>query len=295
LKLVTKARTSANAQDEALQRGKHLRPVTLITGGSEGIGLELAHCFAAQGQDIILIARDEARLHQAANTVADDRAARSQKTIKIIPLALDLTKAGALAEIDKALKAHGAYADIVVNNAGIGLSGGFAAKSTDDLEALLKLNITAVTELMRHVLPGMISRGRGGILNVASLGGLIPGPFQAAYYASKAYVISLSEATHAEVRYSGVRICALAPGPVRTHFHDRIGSQNDFYYRFLPVLSARRVAKAGYRGYLWRRTVIVPGIMNKIMAICLRVLPHTIVIPVISLLLRPRNLESKDA
>ncbi len=271
------------------------RPVTIITGGSEGIGFELARCFAARGQDIIVIARDEDKLREAAKALKSKLAADGNAQIDISPLPLDLTAPTALAQLDAALAARGAYADIVINNAGIGLSGEFTSHNPDEIETLLQLNINVLTRLMRHVLPGMTKRGRGGVLNVASLGGFGPGPYQAAYYASKAYVISLSEATNAELRHSGVRICALAPGPVRTHFHAQMGSQNDFYYRFLPVLSARRVAKAGYLGFMWRKAVIVPGIMNNLLALSLRLTPHPIVLPIMGLLLRPRQTGRKDA
>ena len=114
---------------------------------------------------------------------------------------------------------------------------------------LLDLNVRALTALTRHFLDGMRVRGRGGILNVASLGGYTPGPYQAAYYASKAYVLSLTEAMAAETAGEGVRVCALAPGPVDTGFHARMGAEGAFYRYLLPPASAEAVARAGYRGF----------------------------------------------
>ncbi len=135
----------------------------------------------------------------------------------------DVTATDAIATIEAALAAHGAYADVLVNSAGIGLSGPFHAHAPEDVVRLIDLNVRALTQLTRHFLPGMRVRGRGGILNVASLGGYTPGPNQAAYYASKAYVLSLTEAIAAETAGEGVRVCALAPGPVNTAFHARMG------------------------------------------------------------------------
>jgi short-subunit dehydrogenase len=142
---------------------------------------------------------------------------------------------------------------------------------------------------MRHYLPGMRLRGRGGLLNLASLGGYTPGPYQAAYYASKAYVISLTEAIAAETAGEGVRACALAPGPVDTAWHERAGAETALYRSLVPPASAASVARAGYLGYLLGLRVVVPGLLNPFLALALKLLPHRLMVPFIAWLLKPRT------
>ena len=196
-----------------------LKPMVVVTGGSEGIGFELARRFAAAGSDVLLVARSAEVLEQAAAQI------RAECKVNAVTLAADLTAPGTVAAIEEALASQGAYADVLVNNAGIGLSGPFHTHAPDAVLRLLDLNVRALTQLTHHFLPGMRTRGRGGILNVASLGGYAPGPNQGAYYASKAYVLSLTEAIAAETAGEGVRVCALAPGPVNTRFHARMGAE----------------------------------------------------------------------
>lgn len=260
-----------------------LNPMVVVTGGSEGIGLELARRFASAGSDVMLVARRPEVLAQAVAHI------QAETKAKAVALPLDLTAADAVAHIETALAAHGAYADVLVNNAGIGLAGPFHAHSEADVLRLLDLNVRALTQLTRHFLPGMRVRGRGGILNLASLGGYTPGPNQAAYYASKAYVLSLTEAIAAETAGEGVRISALAPGPVNTRWHEKAGAESAFYRSFVPPASARSVAWAGYLGYRLGLRVTIPGLVNPLMAVAMRVLPHRIVIPIVGLLLRPRK------
>lgn len=260
-----------------------LAPFTIVTGGSEGIGLALASRFAAAGHSILLIGRRQTELAQAAAKI------RSQVHVEVATLALDVTTAEAPAAIDRKLSEIDGYAHILINNAGVGLSGPFVDQPRDDLATLLDLNVGALTRLMRHVLPGMRARGCGGVLNVASLGGYAPGPWQAAYYASKAYVLSLSEAVAYEVAADGVRICAVAPGPVDTGFHRRMRAESAFYRRLLPPLQPGTVAAWAYFGLKMGSRVIVPGVINAILALALRILPHRIVIPIVSWLLRRRE------
>jgi short-subunit dehydrogenase len=267
----------------ALAAFEGLRPVTVVTGGSEGIGFELARRFALAGDGVMLIARRPDPLARAAADI------RAEAKVDVIVLPLDITDIDAVAKIEAALASHGAYADVVVNNAGIGLSGPFHAHASADVLQLVDLNVRALTRLTHHFLPGMRMRGRGGILNVASIGGYAPGPNQAAYYASKAYVLSLSEAIAAETAGEGVRVCALAPGPVNTRWHEKAGAQNAFYRSFVPPASARSVAWAGYVGFRLGLRVTVPGLVNPFMALAMRIMPHRIVIPIIGMLLRPRK------
>jgi short-subunit dehydrogenase len=267
----------------ALAAFEGLRPVAVVTGGSEGIGYELARRFASAGNDVMLVARRLEPLEQAAAQI------RAETKAAVSVLSLDVTVPDAVAKIEAALQSEGAYADILVNNAGIGLAGPFHAHSDADVLRLVDLNVRALTRLTHHFLPGMRVRGRGGILNVASIGGFAPGPNQAAYYASKAYVLSLTEAIAAETAGEGVRVCALAPGPVNTRWHEKAGAQSAFYRSFVPPASARSVAWAGYLGYVLGLRVTIPGLVNPIMAVAMRIMPHRIVIPIIGVLLRPRK------
>lgn len=258
-----------------------LRPMVVVTGGSEGIGYALARRFAAAGNDVMLLARRAEPLQRAAAAI------HAEFKVTAIAVPVDVTAPDAIATVDAALAADRAYADVLVNSAGIGLAGPFHAQAPEDVIRLVDLNVRALTAFTRHYLAGMRARGRGGILNVASLGGLTPGPYQAAYYASKAYVISLTEAIAAETVGEGVRLTALAPGPVRTQWHDRAGAGGAFYRYLLPA-TARSVARDGYRGYLLGLRVVVPGLLSPFLALALRIMPHRITMPIVRWLLRPR-------
>jgi short-subunit dehydrogenase len=267
--------------EAALAAYTGLRPMVVVTGGSEGVGYALARRFAAAGSDVMLVARRPEPLQHAVAAI------RADLKVEAVAVAADVTEPDVIATIDRALTGHHAYADVLVNSAGIGLAGPFHAQAPDDVMRLVDLNIRALTALTRHYLDGMRKRGRGGILNLASLGGYTPGPYQAAYYASKAYVISLTEAIAAETAGEGVRLCVLAPGPVRTAWHDRAGAGAAFYRYLLPS-SAASVARAGHLGYTLGLRVVVPGLVSPFLALALRLVPHTITIPIVRWLLKPR-------
>jgi short-subunit dehydrogenase len=265
----------------ALAAYEGLKPMVVITGASEGIGYALARRFAAAGHDLVLVARRPEPLEQAAGRI------RVDFKVDAVAVPADITEPHAIGAIERALAAHRGYADVLVNNAGMGIAGAFLGNPPEAVMRLLDLNVHAPTRLMRHFLPGMRVRGRGGILNLASLGGYVPGPYQAAYYASKAYVLSLSEAVAAETAGEGVRVSALAPGPVSTNFHRRMGSENSLYrYLVLPA-SAEGVASAGYRGFALGWRVIIPGLLNPALAVAVRILPHRIVMAIVGWLLKP--------
>jgi hypothetical protein len=171
----------------------------------------------------------------------------------------------------------------------MGLAGPFDAQAPEAILRLIDTNMRALTALTRYYLPGMRIRGRGGILNLASIGAYAPGPYQSAYYASKSYVLALSEAIAAEVAGEGVRVCALAPGPVNTAFHARMGAEQSLYRYLVPPASADSVARAGYAGYLLGWRVVVPGILNPFLALAMRIMPHRILIPIIGWLVKPRG------
>lgn len=260
-----------------------LSPVVVVTGGSEGLGLALATCFARAGHRLLLVARDQSRLEAAAAKV------RAECTADVAILALDITRQDAITLLDQKLVGMAAYADVLVNNAGIGLSGDFAEHDPGALAALTDLNVRALTLLTRHYLPGMRIRGRGGILNLASVGSYGPGPNQAAYYASKAYVLSLTEAIAHESAGLGVRICAAAPGPVRTRFHAKMGAERAFYRWISPPAPAELVARIVFWGYTAGMRVVWPGLVTPVAALAMRLIPHRILNVIVATLLKPRK------
>jgi short-subunit dehydrogenase len=260
-----------------------LRPMTVITGASGGIGAALARQFARGLHDLLLIARSVEPLEKTAAAIRADGA------VQVVTLAVDITAPDAIARIEAELARHGAYADVLVNCAGIGLAGPFLKQSPEQIDQLVELNIRALTSLTRHLLAGMRARGRGGVLNLASLGGYAPGPYQAAYYASKAYVISLSEALAAETAGEGVRVCVLAPGPVATPFHERMHGESGLYLRLLPVSKPDNVARAGYLAFALGWRVVVPGLVAPILALAMRLTPHRILVRIVGWLLKPRG------
>lgn len=262
---------------------RELRPVVVVTGGSEGIGFALAKQFARAGDTVLLVARRPERLEAAKAELQT----RGRGDVHV--LALDVTSPHALAELDTALARMGGYVDVLVNSAGMGLSGTFVSHRAEDIEALVDLNVRALTRLTRHLLPGMLVRGHGGILNMASIGSYGPGPNQAAYYASKAYVLSLTEAIAHETAGLGVRVCAIAPGPVRTSFHRRMGAEKAFYRLLVPPGSADLVGWLGYWAYRLGLRVVWPGVLTPATAIAMRLMPHRLLNPIVATLLKPRK------
>ncbi len=255
----------------------------VVTGASEGIGLAIAHRFANEGSTVVLIARRREPLEQAAAEIA------ARHRVTAIPLAMDMRSPDAGARLEAALRQRGLFVDVLVNNAGVGLAGPFIEHEMADLAGLVDLNVRSLTLLIRHFLPGMCARGRGGIINLASLGGYAPGPYQAAYYASKAYVIDLTKAIAHEVRGRGVRVCVVIPGPVRTRFHRKMGADNAFYRWIYPAPSAEFVARSTYRGYRWGLGVIYPGLLTATLALAMWIVPAIILAPILGVLLRPRG------
>ena len=258
------------------------QPVCIVTGGSEGIGRHLANEFAAGGHRLLLIARTQQTLEAAAAELRRDYGA------EVHIAAIDLTAPDAPQRVQTVLDVLQLYADILVNNAGFGLGGVFAAQDADRIADLCRLNVETLTALTRRFLPGMLRRASGGVLNLGSIGGLFPGPSQAAYYASKAYVLSFTEALAEECAGSGVRISAAAPGPVATRFHERMGAANAFYLHLQQVMTPDRVARIVHSGFMGRRTVIVPGLIASLNSFAVRYIPHVILVPFIGWFLKQR-------
>jgi short-subunit dehydrogenase len=251
------------------------RPVTLITGASAGIGAALAHEFAANGHEVVLLARRE----QALNAVADEIAATGARRPTV--LRMDVTRVDAVRDLGEALAARALEPDIVVNNAGFGLLGTADKLDRAQQLAMIDLNARALTDLSLAFLDS-IERRKGGILNVASVAGFLPGPGMAVYYATKAYVLSFSEALHHELKDRGVRVTALCPGPVSTEFQARAGIVGNIFPRLLSR-SAGRVAREGYRGLKEGRRVVVPGSANKVVTTLARIVPHAILLEAVAL------------
>ncbi len=270
----------AEPQPTAVAAVRDLTPAVVITGGSSGIGLALAHQFAKYAQAIVLIARTQNRLDRAVIALATE-----YPGIRVEPLLLDIGRPDAVEIIAAWLTEKRLYCDVLVNNAGVGQSGPFSASDPSGLDAVIATNIAAVARLTRAMLPDMLARGRGGILSISSLGALIPGPHQATYYASKAFVVSLSEAIRSEVAGRGVRIAVVLPGPVETRFHARMNAEGALYRHFLKAASPERVAALAMRGYRLGRGVIAPGMIPTLAIPVLRILPHAVTVPVVRWLL----------
>jgi len=239
-------------------------PSALITGASGGIGLELARIFAREGFELVLVARNRERLEQIAAEL---------KPASVRVIAVDLTAANAPQEIQREIPA----VDVLVNNAGYGVYGKFAETSFDDDLGLMQLNMTALVVLTRLYLPGMIAARNGKVLNVASTAAFQPGPLMSLYYASKAFVLSFSEAIANELEGTGVTVTALCPGPTATGFQERAHVEKSRLFQYVKVMDARTVAEIGYRGLMAGKTLVIPGLMNKLLAQSVRVSPRKMV------------------
>jgi len=270
---------AAAPEPEAVAAAARSRPTVVVTGGSSGIGLELARAFARSGRDVLLVARNAERLDRAA------RSLRDSASPEVDTLILDVGTEAAPRLLLDHLAADQRYCDVLVNSAGLGAAGPFASAEPASLDALIATNVAGLARLTRAMLPGMLARGRGGILSIASLAGLVPGPHQAAYYASKAFVISLSEAIASETAGRGVRVAVVLPGPVETRFHARMGAEDALYRFVLGASTPELVAARAIRGYRLGRRVIAPGFVPTLAVYALRILPHAISVPAVKWLL----------
>jgi short-subunit dehydrogenase len=242
------------------------RPVALITGASAGIGAALAHEFAAHGHELVLVARREQALDALAEAIAGKGAARPM----VLPA--DLRERDAAQVIAAALERRGLEPDVVVNNAGFGLFGSADTLDRAEQLAMIDVNVRALTALSLAFIASL-ERRRGGILNVASIAAFMPGPGMAVYYASKAYVLSFSEALHRELAPRGVSVTTLCPGPVPTEFQARAGVKRARYPRLITQ-PAMTVAEAGYRGLMAGKRVVVPGLANKLVTVLAPLVPR---------------------
>lgn len=250
------------------------RPLALITGASSGIGAALAAEIAADGYDLMLVARRTDRLHALAETLPTQAQVFS----------VDLTESGALDALGGILAMLPRAPDVLVNNAGFGRGGPFVDGSPQRDGAMIDLNVRALVDLSHRLLPQMLARRSGGILNVASLAGYQAGPNSAVYAATKAFVISFSDALHSECVGTGVTISALCPGPVETEFFGIAGTGSAASHRLLRPLSAERVAAEGWRGFRRGKRRIVPGLFSKARAATTWMTPAALELPVMKAL-----------
>ena len=239
-----------------------------MTGASSGIGTEMARIFAQRGRSLVLVARREDRLAGLAHELA-------RPEIAVRTIVLDLERPEAAAELAARLRDDGVAIDTLVNNAGFGLRGTFATLPADDQAAMVELNIATLTKLCRLILPGLLDRGRGGIINVASTAAFQAVPYMAVYAGTKAYVLSFSEALHEECRGRGVVVTALCPGPTATEFTKRADMEKSKLFE--RAMDAPTVARLGIDGHEAGRAVVITGASNKVGAVGAKLAPRALV------------------
>ena len=242
----------------------------LITGASGGIGLEFARIFAREGYNLVLVARSADKLTALAESLAGEFG------ISALAHPADLTDPAAPDALFAAMQEQGIAVDVLVNNAGFATFGLFTETDLQQELDEIQLNITALTHLSKLFGREMAARRRGGILNVASVAAFQPGPLMAVYYATKAYVLSFSEALANEMADFGVTVSVLCPGATVTDFFDRADMGKSGLLKNAPMMDAKTVAEIGYRGFVRGKTVVIPGLMNQLMVFSTKLAPRRI-------------------
>ncbi len=259
-----------------------MKETVLITGASSGIGLELARCFAAEGCRLVLVARNSAALEVLAGEL------RQAHGGEVRVLTADLRVPETPPRIFNALQAEGITVDVLVNNAGFGTHGDFVATPLERQLDMVQVNVTALTALTGLFLPGMIARRRGGVMNIASVAGFQPGPRMAVYYATKAFVLSFSEAIAEELADSGVTVTAVCPGPTKTNFGNVANFRgSDTVLR--GAMTAAAVARHGYRAFRRGRFVVLSGFRNFVPTVLVRLLPRIVIRKIVKWLITIRK------
>jgi len=244
----------------------------LITGASAGLGLEFAKLFADDGVSLILTARSIDRLNQTASELRN-----MHPSIEVDTIAMDLARPGAAKELFNILSTKGNSIDFLVNNAGFGTSGSFTKLSIENELQIIDLNLRSLVELTHFILPGMLKKRQGRVLNVGSLAGFMPGPYMATYYASKAFLNSFSEALSVELKGTAVSCTLLTPGPTATNFANRAGVSDSKLFNLIKTGSPSEVARCGYLAMKKGKVVVIPGLINKLLVQSLRTAPRFIV------------------
>ncbi|WP_019586100.1 SDR family NAD(P)-dependent oxidoreductase [Deinococcus apachensis] len=248
-----------------------LTRTALVTGASGGIGEALARGLATRGIDVILVARTESKLQALA------RELEAAHGVRAFPVPLDLTLPDAGERLEREVGELGLTVDFLVNNAGFASYGEFITSDPGHERDMIQVNVVTLTDLTRRFLPGMVARGRGRVLNVASTAAFMPGPLMAVYYATKAYVLSFSEALNEEVRGSGVNVTALCPGPVETGFQSRARLEESRLLQGREIMGPGEVAREGIDAMLRGQAVRVVGRANQLLALTPRFLPRALV------------------
>jgi uncharacterized protein len=239
-------------------------PLALITGASTGLGREFAHLCARDGYDLALIARSLPQLEELAAEIRQN----TGRAVRVIQK--DLSIPDAAREVFDELTSAGLKIELLINNAGFGLVGRFWELDEEQQMQMIELNVGALTHLTRLFLPGFVQRRNGRILNVASTAAFQPGPLMAVYYATKAYVVSFSEALHNEARDYGVSVTALCPGPTKTEFDKRAGSTNTKLFKSKNVMDASAVAQIGLAAMKAGKPLVIAGRINGVTAFLTR-------------------------
>jgi|SRR5579862_3485824 len=248
-----------------------MNKTALITGASSGIGYELAKLFAQDRHNVVLVARSTERLAKFSDDLQREHGVSAKS------VALDLTSTAAPQFLFDQLQRERITVDVLVNNAGFGKLGEFAKIPWEESQGQLQLNITVLTHLTRLFLDPMLERHSGKILNVASTAGFQPGPLMAVYYATKAYVISFSEALANELSGTGVSVTCLCPGATDTGFQGRAGTENTMLFRKMRPMDAKTVARDGYRGLMAGKVLVISGLKNWLLAEATRFGPRKLV------------------
>ncbi|HYE59818.1 MAG TPA: SDR family oxidoreductase [Candidatus Kapabacteria bacterium] len=251
----------------------------LITGASTGIGYEIARCFAQDGYTLFLVARENERLASAAHELGQTY------NVHVIPFAQDLSEENAAIHIMKEIANQGLSIDVLVNNAGFGSYGPFAETQRKEQLDMIQVNVRSLVDLTHHILPGMIERKHGRILNVASTAAFEPGPYMATYFATKAFVLSFSEALQEELRDTSVTVTTLCPGPTVSQFSARANTERIGLFR--SPMPTGRVAQEGYNGLMRGKTIVIPGWKNRLLIHLLRVTPRFMVVRLVKRILQP--------
>lgn len=246
------------------------KKTALVTGASAGIGKELCTLFAKDGHDVVLVARSEAKLQEIAAEL------EKANGVKAHVVAADLGDAGAPRAIAQAVEARGLEIDFLVNNAGFGSSGAFLDLDLERETEMIDVNVSALVKLTHHFARGMRERRRGHVLNIASTAGFQPGPWMATYFATKAFVVSFTEALAHELRDSGVRVTCHCPGATATNFAGTAGNEKSKLFQRAGVAGAAEVAEHAYRAMLSGDVLSIHGVMNWLMMESLRVAPRAV-------------------
>lgn len=254
------------------------RPVAVVTGGSSGIGRAIAVELARRGHDLVIVARDEQRLSDAARAIGDDYG------VDVVGIPSDLGADGAADTLADELEQRGLTVDVLVNNAGYGRMGAFLQMDEDDQAGMIAVNDEALVRLTYRLLPGMVARGRGGILNVASTAAFQPGPYMAVYYASKAFVLFFSEALAYELKGTSVTVTCVCPGPTITGFQSRAGQEGARLVTMFPTMTPEKVARTALNALARGKRVAVPGIANKLTAWTAGITPRPVQLALIKFL-----------